>query len=114
MGCVSDGQEAKYREVIKLYVALHIEDYATLNVNNTQEIIVDFRNTRNTPNKGGEVVEDDRPGCSTGQQTEMELQTWGCLQEGIEQTELQSLQTKVNGKKNFLFAWLELLYDNMP
>ena len=50
MGCISDGQEAEYREPVDHFVAWCGITILILNVNKTEDIIVDFRRTRNNPN----------------------------------------------------------------
>ena len=46
MGCISGGQETEFRELVDCFVAWCGNNYLFLNVNKTQEMIVDLRKTR--------------------------------------------------------------------
>uniref|UniRef100_A0A8C6LZA4 Reverse transcriptase domain-containing protein n=2 Tax=Nothobranchius furzeri TaxID=105023 RepID=A0A8C6LZA4_NOTFU len=60
VGCIRDGQEAEYRELVERFVAWCGNNHLTLNVNKTKEMILDFRRNRvesNTVSIMGEEVE---------------------------------------------------------
>uniref|UniRef100_A0A8C6W187 Reverse transcriptase domain-containing protein n=1 Tax=Nothobranchius furzeri TaxID=105023 RepID=A0A8C6W187_NOTFU len=60
VGCIRDGQEAEFRELVERFVAWCGNNYLTLNVNKTKEMILDFRRNRvesNTVSIMGEEVE---------------------------------------------------------
>uniref|UniRef100_A0A8C6NVM8 Reverse transcriptase domain-containing protein n=1 Tax=Nothobranchius furzeri TaxID=105023 RepID=A0A8C6NVM8_NOTFU len=46
VGCIRDGQEAEYRELVESFVAWCGNNHLTLNVNKTKEMILDFRRNR--------------------------------------------------------------------
>uniref|UniRef100_A0A8C6M3D6 Reverse transcriptase domain-containing protein n=1 Tax=Nothobranchius furzeri TaxID=105023 RepID=A0A8C6M3D6_NOTFU len=46
VGCIRDGQEAEYRELVERFVAWCGNNHLTLNVNKTKEMILDFRRNR--------------------------------------------------------------------
>jgi len=50
VGCISDGQEAGYRELVNQLVALCGNNHFTFNKNNTKGMMVEFRRNRNKPN----------------------------------------------------------------
>merc|ERR1712035_43413 len=48
VGCISDGQEAEYRELIGQFVKWCSNNHLILNINKTKEMIVDFRRNKIT------------------------------------------------------------------
>ena len=48
IGCISDGQEAEYRELVGQFVKWCGNNHLILNTNKTKEMIVDFKRNKNT------------------------------------------------------------------